>query len=100
MVFCAFFEHFLAEEAVTVSEAGVEDKAQIVASMAESDCEVRSYALDDMQVVLLNENTGRLTYKASKRVSEGRLQAGRYRCLERRPAACLYWRDLPAWPPR
>ena len=52
-----FFQGLLSEESIGVGNSGVAKKATIVKDIAGSDCEVRSYSLDNYEVVMLDPNT-------------------------------------------
>jgi hypothetical protein len=56
----------LSEESIGVGDSGVAKKATIVKDIASSECEVRSYSLDNYEVVMLDPNTAILTYKADQ----------------------------------
>jgi hypothetical protein len=61
-----FFQGLLSEESIGVGDSGVAKKATIVKDIAGSDCEVRSYSLDNYEVVMLDPNTAILTFKADQ----------------------------------
>lgn len=60
----SFYQSFLSEDSIQISANGVENKAQIIESMSDSSCEVKSYSLDNFKLVMLEKNTAILTYKA------------------------------------
>ncbi len=57
----AFFQTTLAEDALSVHAEGVTNKSQIVKSIG-SDCEVKSYSLDNFKFVMLDKNAALLTF--------------------------------------
>ncbi len=57
----AFFQTTLAEDALSVHGDGVENKSQIVKGIG-SDCDVKSYSVDNFKFVMLNQNAALLTY--------------------------------------
>lgn len=58
-----FFQSFLSEDTIAVSSSGVDNKAKIVSDISSSNCEVRSYSLDNFNLVMLDKNTAILTFK-------------------------------------
>ena len=59
----AWFQTNLAEDALNVSSAGVSNKAQFV-KFTSSECEIKSYSLDNIKFVMLDKNAAMLTYTA------------------------------------
>lgn len=62
----AYFESFLSDDTVQVGAGGVGRKAQIVKGIGESTCDVKSYTVGDIDVVMLNVDTAILTYSATQ----------------------------------
>ena len=62
----AYFETFLTDDTVQVSPAGVTRKAQIVKGIGASTCDVKGYAMDGFDVVMLNPDTALLTFSATQ----------------------------------
>ncbi len=58
-----FFQTLLTDEAVNVGVGGLSNKSQIVKSTS-SDCEVKSFSVDNFKVVMLDKNVALLTYTA------------------------------------
>ncbi len=58
-----FFQTLLTDEAVNVGVGGLSNKSQIVKSTS-SDCEVKSFSVDNFKVVMLDKNVALLTYAA------------------------------------
>ena len=56
-----WFQTNLTDDYLLVNSEGVENKSQIVKSTA-SDCDVKSYALDNFKFVMLNKEAALLTY--------------------------------------
>ncbi len=61
-----FFQSFLTEDGIGVSGSGVDNKATVVKDISGSNCEVRSYSLDNFEVVMLDPKTAILTFKANQ----------------------------------
>ena len=59
----AWFKANLTEEFLSVNSKGVSNKAQVVQSTP-TDCEVKSFSLDNFKFVVLNEHAVLLTYTA------------------------------------
>ncbi len=59
----AWFQTNLTDNYLLVNSLGVENKSQTVKSTA-SDCEVKSYSLDNFKFVMLNKEAALLTYTA------------------------------------
>ena len=62
----AYFETFLTDDTVQVSPGGVTRKAQIVKGVGASTCDVKGYAMDGFDVVMLNPDTALLTFSATQ----------------------------------
>jgi len=58
-----FFQTFLTDEAVNVGVGGLSNKSQIVKSTT-SDCEIKSFSVDNFKVVMLDKDAALLTYTA------------------------------------
>ncbi len=56
-----WFQTNLTDDYLLVSSQGVENKSQIVKATT-SDCDVKSYALDNFKFVMLNKEAALLTY--------------------------------------
>ncbi len=61
-----FFQGLLSEDSIGFGDSGVARKDMIVKDIAGTDCEVRSYSLDNYELVMLDPNTAILTYKADQ----------------------------------
>ena len=61
----AWFQTNLTEEFLLVNSEGVSNKAQIVKSTP-TDCEVKSFSLDNFKFVLLDKDAALLTYTAKQ----------------------------------
>ena len=66
-----YFESYLADTVVGVRTSGVFDKAQLVKAFSSGGCEVRSFSLNDFNLVMPQKNTAILTYKAAQDASCG-----------------------------
>lgn len=64
-----YFKSYLADTAVIVRASGRFDKAQTVKSFSSGSCEVRSVSLDNFNLVMPQEKTAILTYKAVQDVT-------------------------------
>ena len=62
----AYFETFLTDDTVQVSPAGVTRKAQIVKGIGASTCDVKGYAMDGFDVVMLDADAAILTFSATQ----------------------------------
>ena len=60
------FRANLTTDSVLVSENGVATKATILEQMGGSNCDVKSFALNDIKVAFLASNAAVITYKASE----------------------------------
>ncbi len=60
----AFFQTLLSEDSIQVGSEGVANKATIVKVIASPMCEVRSYSMDNFQMIMMDKKTAILTYKA------------------------------------
>ena len=58
-----WFRNNTTKEFLSISAEGISDKAQVISSTP-TDCNVKSYSLNDFKFVILNENTVLLTYTA------------------------------------
>lgn len=58
-----WFQTNLTEDFVMVNSEGVENKAQVLKSTP-TDCEVKSFSLDNFKFVMLDKNAALLTYTA------------------------------------
>lgn len=58
-----FFQTLLTDEAVNVGVGGLSNKSQIVKSTS-SDCEIKSFSVDNFKVVMLDKDAALLTYTA------------------------------------
>ncbi len=59
----AWFQTNLTEDFLMVNSDGVEDKAQVVKSTP-TDCEVKSFSLDNFKFVMLTKDSAMMTYTA------------------------------------
>jgi len=60
----AFFQTLLSEDSIQVGSGGVANKATIVKDIASPMCEVRSYSMDNFQMIMMDKKTAMVTYKA------------------------------------
>ena len=60
----AFFQTLLSEDSIQVGSEGVANKATIVKVIASPMCEVRSYSMDNFQMIMMDKKTAIVTYKA------------------------------------
>ena len=60
----AFFQTLLSEDSIQVGSGGVANKATIVKDITSPMCEVRSYSMDNFQMIMMDKKTAILTYKA------------------------------------
>lgn len=58
-----FFQTLLTDDAVNVGVVGLSNKSQIVESTS-SDCEIKSFSVDNFKVVMLDNDAALLTYRA------------------------------------
>jgi len=58
------FQRVLSSDSIGVGRGGVDNRAAIIRDISGSDCVVRSYSFDNVQVVMLDRNTAILTYRA------------------------------------
>ncbi len=56
-----WFQTNLTDDYLLVNSGGVENKSQIVKSTA-TDCDVKSYALDNFKFIMLNKNSALITF--------------------------------------
>ena len=69
------FQALLSDDAIDVDEGGRSTKAQTVSGISSNKCEIRSYSLDNIQMVMLDQNTALLTYKAAQDYTcDGKIQ--------------------------
>ena len=87
-----FFEDFLTTGFITFGPQGRQDKAAAVKEIAESDCQINSYALSDEAVTVMGADGAVLTFKAA---TDGTCDG------QKRPspqwAATVYVRDADKW---
>jgi hypothetical protein len=62
----AYFETFLSDDTLQIGASGVTRKAQIVKSMGAGTCDVKSYTLGDIDVLMLDADAAILTYSATQ----------------------------------
>jgi hypothetical protein len=60
-----FFQTLLTDEAVNITVGGLSNKSQIVKSTS-SDCEVKSFSVDNFKVIMLDKDAALLTYTATQ----------------------------------
>lgn len=60
-----WFQTNTTKEFLSINSEGVSNKSQVVKSVA-TDCQVKSFSLDNFEFVILNENTILLTYIATQ----------------------------------
>lgn len=60
------FEQWLADDSVYVHNTGVDGKAEEVKSIADPNCEVKSYALDNFKLTMLDSDAALLTFRATQ----------------------------------
>src|SRR4051812_35118597 len=61
-----FFKQFLSDDHIEMGFYGTANKTDVVAIVGSSDCVVRSYAVDQFKVALLDANTAIVTYHAAQ----------------------------------
>lgn len=63
-----YFRRFLADDAFANGREGIEDKAQIMRSVAQNPCRIRGYSFDEdsFKVTEVGEDAAFLTYKATQ----------------------------------
>lgn len=61
-----FFQQFLADDHVEIGFGGVTNKATVVTGVASPLCVVKTYAVDNFELVSFNANTALLTYHAAQ----------------------------------
>jgi hypothetical protein len=66
-----FFQRFLSDDHVEVGFTGLANKATVVAGVASPICVVKSYAVDNFQLTVLDENAALLTYHAEQATTCG-----------------------------
>jgi len=59
-----FFQTFLSEDSINVGSTGVDNKPAIVKFTSSQMCDVRSFSLDNFQLIMTDKKTAILTYKA------------------------------------
>src|SRR3954469_10832084 len=62
----AAFEKGLSADAVMVGDTGVETKALLMKDITIMPCEIKSYALSDFKVTMIDVNSALLTFKAKQ----------------------------------
>ena len=65
----SFFQSFLSDDIIHIGEAGVTDKSQLVKAISGSNCEVKSYSLDNFKLVMPEKKTAILTYNLMQDVT-------------------------------
>lgn len=58
-----WFQNNLTDDAVLVNSEGISNKAQVIKSTP-TDCDVKSFSLDNFKLVMLDKNVALLTYTA------------------------------------
>jgi uncharacterized protein (TIGR02246 family) len=66
-----FFQGYLTDDSINVRASGIVRKAEILKEYSSLTCEIRSYSLDNFDVVMLDPNTAILTVKANQDVTCG-----------------------------
>ncbi|MEO7674657.1 MAG: nuclear transport factor 2 family protein [Pyrinomonadaceae bacterium] len=61
----SWFQTYLTDDALNINGSAVSNKSQIVKSTG-SDCEVKSYSVDNFQFVMLDKNAALITYTATQ----------------------------------
>jgi hypothetical protein len=59
-----FFQTFLSEDSINVGSTGVDNKSAIVKFISSPMCEIKSYSMDNLQMIMTDKKTAILTYKA------------------------------------
>jgi len=59
-----FFQTFLSEDSINVGSTGVDNKSAIVKFIGSPMCEIKSYSMDNLQMIMTDKKTAILTYKA------------------------------------
>lgn len=57
------YQRLLSEDSIGVGVSGMSNRADIIRVASRNDCEVRSYSLENFQVVMLDTNTAILSYR-------------------------------------
>ena len=65
-VLMKYFETFLTDDTLQVGASGVTRKAQIVKGIGASTCDVKGYAMDGFDVVMLDADAAVLTFSATQ----------------------------------
>jgi hypothetical protein len=60
-----FWDSYVSDKFEGISAQGILDKAAVLKHFAATDCEVKSYAIDDEQMTTLGNDAALITYKAS-----------------------------------
>ena len=60
----SFFQTFLSEDSISVGSTGVDNKSAIVKFIGSPMCEIKSYSMDNLQMIMTDKKTAILTYKA------------------------------------
>jgi hypothetical protein len=61
-----FYEHFLSEDHVEVGGSGRSSKTEVANFVGSPVCVVKSYAVNDFELTMFNEQTALLTYHAEQ----------------------------------
>ena len=61
-----FFETFLVDESMVVTNGGFSSKAQTVKDIGSKPCEVKSYSFSNFKVLMIDQNTALTTYEATQ----------------------------------
>ena len=59
-----FFQTFLSEDSINVGSTGVDNKSAIVKFISSPMCDIKSYSMDNLQMIMTDKSTAILTYKA------------------------------------
>jgi hypothetical protein len=59
-----FFQTFMSEDSINVGAGGVDNKAATVKNISGPLCDVKSYSLDNFQMIMTDKKSAILTYKA------------------------------------
>ena len=61
-----FFETFLTEDGMVMSDMGTADRAQLVKDISTKPCDVKSYSFSNYKVTMLDPNVALATYEATQ----------------------------------
>jgi hypothetical protein len=61
-----YFESYLTDNAVGIAPMGMWKKVDVVKEIAGTNCTLKSYALDNFEVMMVNDTTALLTYRAEQ----------------------------------